>query len=140
MIESDPQERRERYGSIKELVGGPRAAETATGIRSSVEDKAMRFNAGKLKWSLVHFKSLEPLVKVLMFGAEKYSPDNWKKGLDPKEIMESMMRHVTAIMDGEINDPESGLPHIGHIMCNSMFYSYFADKKRKEQVDEVFWD
>lgn len=119
MIESDPQERKERYDRI----GGVKATETATGIESQ---KAMRFNDGKLKWSLVHFKSLEPLVEVLMFGAKKYSPDNWKKGLDTQEIMESMMRHVTAIMDGETKDPESGLPHIGHIMCNAMFYQYMT--------------
>ena len=33
----------------------------------------LRYNTGKLKWSLVDYPSLEPLVKVLEFGAEKYS-------------------------------------------------------------------
>ena len=92
----------------------------------SDKSKADRFNDGKLKWSLVHWGSLKPLVQVLMFGAEKYSPDNWKKGLDKKEILESMTRHLTALMDGETHDPESGLHHIGHILCNAMFYSYFS--------------
>ena len=91
--------------------------------------KADRFNDGKLKWSLVHFESLNPMVKVLEFGAQKYSADNWKKGLDKKEILESMMRHLTALMDGQEKDPESGLHHIGHIQCNAMFYSYFLNKK-----------
>lgn len=89
---------------------------------------AMRFNNGKLQWSLVHFKSLEPMVKVLEFGAQKYDRDNWKKGLGLGKVMESMMRHVAAIMDGEITDPESGLPHIGHIMCNAMFWQYEYEK------------
>ena len=31
-----------------------------------------RFNTGKLKWSLLSWKALEPMVRVLMFGAEKY--------------------------------------------------------------------
>lgn len=93
-----------------------------------VIDKAMRFNTGKLKWSLVHFASLKPLVEVLMFGAKKYAPDNWKKGLDKQEILESMFRHLTALMDGELRDPESGLLHIGHIFCNAMFWTYFHDK------------
>jgi len=30
-----------------------------------------RKNDGKLKWSLVSMTALEPMVKVLMFGAEK---------------------------------------------------------------------
>ena len=96
-------------------------------------NKAMRFNDGKLKWSLVHFKSLEPMVKVLMFGAKKYDAHNWKKGLDRDEILESMMRHLAAIIDGEENDPESGISHMGHIMCNAMFYQYHHGKSKTNQ-------
>jgi hypothetical protein len=87
--------------------------------------KGLRFNEGKLKWSLVSWKALEPMVKVLMFGSNKYAPNNWKKGLDEKEILESMMRHLTSLMDGEVRDKESGLLHIGHIFANAMFWSYF---------------
>ena len=90
-------------------------------------DKALRYNSDKLKWSLVHFKSLEPLVRVLEFGAKKYAPENWKKGLDKKEILESMMRHLAALMDGESCDSESGIHHMGHIQCNAMFYNYFEN-------------
>lgn len=94
----------------------------------AIKEKASRFNKGKPKWSLVHYKSLEPLVEVLEFGAKKYGEFNWQKGLDRKEILESMMRHLTALMDGEQNDKESGLHHIGHIMANAMFYEYFNTK------------
>lgn len=89
------------------------------------EFKALRYNQGKPKWSLVHYKSLEPMVRVLMYGADKYAVDNWKKGLDKKEILDSLQRHVAALIDGQEVDPESSLHHIGHIMCNCMFYSYF---------------
>lgn len=98
------------------------------------EDKAMRFNDGKLNWSLVHFDSLKPLVKVLMFGAKKYAPDNWKKGLNRTEILESMFRHLTALMDGETHDPESGELHIGHIYCNAMFWTFFYNKENNNPV------
>jgi hypothetical protein len=92
-------------------------------------DRALRYNDGKLKWSLVDYKSLEPMIRVLEYGAEKYSPDNWKRGLDKKEILESMMRHLASVLDGEENCPESGLSHIGHIQCNAMFYNYFHRDK-----------
>jgi len=95
-------------------------------------EKALRYNENKLKWSLVHFDSLKPMVQVLEFGAKKYSPDNWKKGLDRKEILESTMRHLTALIDGEEMDPESGLSHMGHIQCNAMFYNYFINKTTDE--------
>ena len=78
--------------------------------------KADRFNSGKLRWSLVDFESLSPMVRVLEFGANKYSVDNWKKGLNEKETLESLARHLFALMSGEYIDKESGLPHIGHIM------------------------
>ena len=96
-------------------------------------EKGLRFNTGKRKWSLVDFKSLEPMIEVLEFGAKKYTPDNWKKGLDRKEILESMMRHLAALMDGQSNDPETELSHMGHIMCNAMFYSHF-ELKDKEKI------
>ncbi len=85
---------------------------------------AERFNDNKIKWSLVSWKALEPMVKVLMFGANKYSPNNWQKGLKYSEISESLQRHLYAFMEGEENDPESKLSHLGHILCNAMFLSW----------------
>jgi hypothetical protein len=89
------------------------------------KDKALRYNSGKLKWSMVHFESLAPMVKVLMYGEKKYARDNWKKGLNREEILDSMQRHLASLIDGEEVDPESQEHHIGHIMCNCLFYSYF---------------
>lgn len=102
------------------------------------QEKGLRYNENKLKWSLVHFKSLEPMVKVLMFGAKKYSPDNWKKGLDKKEILDSMMRHIAELIDGYETDKESGLPIIGHIQCNAMFYQFMCEKEKKVITQEDF--
>jgi hypothetical protein len=104
------------------------------------EEKALRYNDGKLKWGLVHFKSLEPMVRVLMFGAQKYSVDNWKKGLNNIEILESMQRHLAALMDGELCDVESGISHMGHIQCNAMFYNYFLDKNKAAPLVIDKWE
>jgi hypothetical protein len=83
-----------------------------------------RTNKGKLRWSLVSFKALEPMVKVLMFGEQKYSAHNWKKGLKWTEIIESLQRHLNALLAGEDDDPESNIAHVGHILCNALFLSY----------------
>ena len=85
---------------------------------------ALRYNGDKLQWSLVDFESLEPMVKVLMYGASKYAPDNWKAGQDPRSQMESLLRHAFAFLAGENNDPESGESHLGHVLCNAMFMIY----------------
>ena len=94
----------------------------------------LRFNEGKIRWSLMHYKSMEPMVRVLMYGAEKYSDNNWQKGLNKKEILECLQRHLAALMDGETHDKESGLPHIGHILCNAMFHSYFDLPENENKV------
>jgi hypothetical protein len=96
-----------------------------------MENKALRYNEGKLQWGLVHFKSLEPMVRTLEFGALKYAPNNWMKSMDKRQILESMQRHLAAILDGEEVDPESNQSHIGHIMCNCMFYNYHNTKKEE---------
>jgi hypothetical protein len=83
-----------------------------------------RHNSGKLKWSLVSWRALEPMVKVLMFGAKKYDDHNWKKGLKYTEVCESLQRHINSFIEGEDNDKESKISHVGHILCNAMFLSY----------------
>lgn len=88
------------------------------------KENGIRENKGKLKWSLVSFKALEPMVQVLMFGAFKYDSWNWSKGLKYTEICESLQRHVYSFLQGEDDDKESKLHHVGHILCNAMFLSY----------------
>jgi hypothetical protein len=89
-----------------------------------IENKAIRYNKGKLKWSLVPMRALEPMVQVLMFGATKYSPNNWQKGMSYCTIYDSMQRHINSFMEGEDNDPDSKMHHIGHILCNALFLSW----------------
>ena len=103
-----------------------------------MSEKGLRFNEGKLKWSYVSWKALEPMVRVLMFGAEKYTPFNWQKGLSCVECTESLLRHLHSMLEGEKIDKESNLPHIGHVLCNAMFISFMlifrpeCDDYRKE--------
>jgi hypothetical protein len=88
-----------------------------------------RFNEGKLQWTMMDFKSMAPMIQVLMYGAKKYDRDNWKKACPKKlDLLDSLERHFIGLVAGESVDPESGLPHIGHLMCNAMFYSYWEQK------------
>ena len=93
------------------------------------EMQALRYNQGKVEWSLVDFKSLEPMVKVLEYGCRKYARNNWKKGMPATQIIESMLRHTFKLLEGELVDPESGIEHIGHIQCNALFLSYVLSEK-----------
>lgn len=95
-----------------------------------------RKNEGKTEWSLVDFTSVEPLAKVLMFGAKKYAPNNWRKGLPYTKVIESLLRHVFKVLNGEVVDEESGIEHTGHIMCNAMFLEWMM--KNRPDLDDRY--
>jgi hypothetical protein len=99
-----------------------------------MENKALRYNKGKTQWHLVDFETLEGMVKVLEFGAKKYSPNNWKKGLSLESIADSLIRHLVSMQKGEFMDTESKLPHADHIQCNAMFLAYFSNKLLNEDA------
>ena len=84
-------------------------------------ERALRYNVGKLRVDLVPTSAVEGLAKVLGFGAEKYGPDNWKKGLPWMECTASMERHLLQFKRGEDFDPESGLLHLEHLITNAAF-------------------
>ncbi len=98
-------------------------------------DKALRYNEGKIRWSLVHFPSLEPMVEVLEYWSKKYAEENWKKPMPKKQILESMMRHLVRLMEDEELDSESWLPHVWHILANCMFYSYHSTHDKSTHKD-----
>lgn len=91
-------------------------------------------DSGKLKWSLMPFEELKDVVKVLMHGAEKYSPDNWKKCDDITRYKDALMRHVVAYVSGDKIDPEFGLSHLAHAICNCLFLMWFDKHAEDKKV------
>lgn len=75
-----------------------------------------KYDSGKPRYSLIPPLAEEELVKVLSFGAEKYSADNWRKVDDPKRYIDAAMRHIAAYRKGSSLDDESGLHHLAHAM------------------------
>ena len=93
--------------------------------------EGQKFDAGKLRWTLLPFKAVKEVVKVLELGAKKYSVDNWKK-ISKERYKDALMRHVTSYLMGEKNDKESGLNHLAHAICCCLFIIWF-DLKQEEQ-------
>ncbi len=77
---------------------------------------------GKLRWDLMPWKAAEGLIKVLTFGAKKYSPNGWRTVPQAEErYTAALLRHLAAMQQGEVYDPESGLRHVDHCLCNIAF-------------------
>lgn len=62
---------------------------------------------------------------VFDYGAQKYKDWNWAKGMPWSVPAACAVRHLLAILRGEQNDPESGLPHIGHVASNLVMLSHY---------------
>jgi len=90
-----------------------------------MSNTGLRYNAGKPRMSLLPFDALREVAKVLTFGAQKYAPHNWRKGLTWSETYDSLIRHLTARLSGELRDPETGELHTAQIACNALFLVSF---------------
>lgn len=102
---------------------------------SRLEGDFIKKDSGKLQWSLMPFEELKDVVKVLMHGAEKYSPDNWKNCDNVVRYKDALMRHVIAYVSGEEIDSEFGLSHLAHAVCNCLFLMWF-DKHKDDKASE----
>jgi hypothetical protein len=80
-------------------------------------ERAVKDNKGKPMLALFPMRALQWAGKAFTFGASKYAPYNWAKGLPHSELMDACLRHLTDYWAGEDNDPQSGLPHLAHGLC-----------------------
>lgn len=102
-------------------------------VGMKANDAGKKLDAGKPSLGLVDRTALEELAKVLDFGKRKYDAHNWRGGITWSRVIDSALRHINAFNDGEDMDPESGLNHIAHAMCNCMFLlNYYRTHKEKD--------
>jgi hypothetical protein len=92
--------------------------------------EGVKFDNEKVDWTLVPFKAMEPVARVLEHGAKKYSADNWKIVKNARHrYLAAAYRHMNAINDGEwVDDKEtggSGEPHAAHVICCMLFLLWF---------------
>lgn len=81
-----------------------------------------KFDAGKLDYSLVPFEAMDEVVKVLMYGAQKYERENWRHVPEARQrYSAAALRHMTAHIRGETTDQETGLSHLAHAGCCVLF-------------------
>jgi hypothetical protein len=99
---------------------------------------ARREKLNAMPYDLVPFQEItDAYVRVAEFGARKYEPWNWSKGLARVQLIASLLRHTFAYLRGEDYDTDSGLLHTDHILWNAAALSHnvhwnLEDGRRKE--------
>jgi hypothetical protein len=96
----------------------------------------IKFDQEKPPVQLLDPLALEGVARVLDFGAKKYAAHNWRGGLSYSRLLGAALRHIFAIIRGEDNDPESGLPHVDHLGCCWMFLSNMM--KTRPDMDDRY--
>ena len=82
-------------------------------------EKAERFNDGKCKLGLIPLDCHKWEADGFAYGANKYSMNNWRKGLPIMDQANSLFRHLNAFLNENENiDPESNIHHLGLAQCN----------------------
>lgn len=95
--------------------------------------QGMKFDQGKPRYDLVPWEAMDDVVRVLTYGAQKYADNNWKHVEDAaKRYPAATFRHLSAYMQGEKMDPETGVSHLAHAMCSLMFM-LAMDKANEQQ-------
>ena len=81
-------------------------------------NQALHYSGNKSGVDQIPPEVLLEVGDVYTYGEEKYARDNWLKGNNWSEFNGSALRHLFSFATGEINDPESGLPHLAHAIWN----------------------
>lgn len=78
--------------------------------------------------SLVQPALIRADMSVREYGFQKYhKPDNWRN-VEASRYWDALLRHVLAAWDDwQAVDPESGLPHLHHIICNAGFLAQYME-------------
>jgi hypothetical protein len=96
----------------------------------------IKFDQYKPRTDLLDSEWLMDVAAVLTFGASKYEAHNWRGGIAYSRLIGAALRHLFAIMRGEDNDPETGLPHTAHLSCCAMFLNWHM--KYKKDLDDRY--
>ncbi len=89
----------------------------------------VKFDDGKLRYDLIPAEAVEGLARVLTFGAKKYAPRNWEKGMSWGRVFGALMRHLWAWWRGEDKDPETGFSHLDHAACCIAFLQTYEVRR-----------
>jgi Domain of unknown function (DUF5664) len=87
---------------------------------------AMREKLNNVPYDLVPIELIEAAAEALEYGAGKYAPGNWRKGLPILQVCASIIRHCFALMKGEVIDRDSGVSHVSHICANAAFLATYS--------------
>ena len=84
---------------------------------------APKEKSNKPDWAIFPFSEAEEVLKAFTFGAKKYgAPFTYRigTGVPEDDLLSAVIRHLTAIQNGEDIAPDSQCLHWSHVACNAL--------------------
>ena len=106
----------------------PYEAARLMGYEIIEDEQEAKADKDKPRPSLVQPALIRADMGVREYGCQKYhKPDNWRN-VEASRYWDALLRHVLAAWDDwQAVDPESGLPHLHHIICNAGFLAQYME-------------
>lgn len=98
------------------------------------DNTGIKYDENKPRWDLLPFDALNEIAKVMTYGAIKYEPRNWEKGMSWSRVFASMQRHLSAWFHGNDVDVESKMSHLSHAACCMLYLLAF--ECRNDGIDD----
>ncbi len=108
------------------------------GIKMSMYDNYV----DKPPLELVPQALIRGAARALGYGANKYAPNNWRRGMRWGEVFGGLQRHLTAWNEGEDHDPMdttppgSGLNHLDHAAACLGFLMHMVTHEAYFKMDD----
>lgn len=105
----------------------------------------MKDDNHKVDLSLLPPTALYQVARVMQYGAQKYSRDNWRsdKTVTWCRTYSSIQRHIMAWLEGEDKDPETGESHVAHaaaqcliLLVNELEQPHMDDRYKEKHVED----
>ena len=106
-------------GSGKPLV--PDVVDLRRGWVIELQTEGVKYDETKPPLHLIAPDFLYALADILDFGAKKYAPRNWEKGMSWHKVYRAAIGHLFDWWRGAGPDPETGKSHLWHAACCIMF-------------------
>ncbi|KKN50644.1 hypothetical protein LCGC14_0630710 [marine sediment metagenome] len=95
-----------------------------SGERQDFETGAQRdMQSGKPRFDLIPLGPLRRLADLYSAGAEKYGPNNWRKGIPLQRTLASLERHLADWIEGKIDED-----HGAAVLWNMMALMWTEDE------------
>lgn len=83
--------------------------------------EGVKFDEDKIPYHLIAPELLSAVAEILDFGARKYAPRNWEKGMAWHRPFRACLGHLWDWWRKAGPDPETGKSHLWHAACCIMF-------------------